>query len=276
MSNLLEKYYRKPGIEIKLPSDGRYYPHDIQKTISGEVAIYPMTGADEILLHNPDGLLSGSSIEAVIKSCCPAIQYPREMAAVDIDIILLAIKLVSFGPSFDIAGKCPKCEKENKFQLNIRDIMEKATPVPKEEAIRLSDELVAYVQPFTYETSTILNIKEFEEHKLMGYLLTDNMTEQEKINILSQSFVRIADYTLDILYRSVYKISTPEGDATNIEDIRNFLKEAPSTMVTKIKEAQEKINKAGMPRYEKVMCENEECKHEWELPLVYDPSTFFG
>lgn len=52
-SNPLKKYYRQPKQFVKLPSGYKFYPEgSIQVPESGEVAVYPMTAKDEMLLNN--------------------------------------------------------------------------------------------------------------------------------------------------------------------------------------------------------------------------------
>lgn len=275
-SNPLLAYYRQPGMQITIPSKGQYYGHPLETTISGEIPVYPMTATDEIIVNNPDGLINGSSIEQIIKSCCPVIKYPRDLCVADIDVILLAIKLVSFGPKMEIVGVCPKCQKETKFDFNIRDLLDQATDLPELKSTRLNDDLVAYVRPYSFKTSTILNMSEFEEAKLLQNLLADDTNEEKRINALSESFRRLTDLSLSVLYQSVMKISTPSGDVSDETFIRNFLNNTSADIVKKIQKKQEELNKYGMPKTQNVVCSNDECEHHWDLPIVYDPSSFFA
>ena len=60
----LAKYYRMPGVHVRLPSNGAFMPPgSVQFTVTGEVPIYPMRAADELLLKSPDALMSGYAIE---------------------------------------------------------------------------------------------------------------------------------------------------------------------------------------------------------------------
>lgn len=275
-TNPLEAYYRQPGIQITIPSKGRYYGHPLDTSINGEIPVYPMTATDGIIVNNPDGLINGSSIEHIIKSCCPAIQHPRDLSVVDIDVILLAIKLVSFGPKLEIVGICPECKKDTKFDFNIRDLLDQAKDLPEPRGVRLNDDLIAHVRPYSFKTSTILNMSEFEEAKLLQVLLDGDTDEEKKVNALADSFRRLTDLSLSILYQSVEKITTPQGDVTDENFIKQFLNNTTSEIVKKIQNKQEEINKFGLPKTQKVVCSNEDCKHEWHLPIVYDPSSFFA
>jgi hypothetical protein len=72
--NPLSKYFRRPEIYYKLPSNGRYWPENsIELPVNGEIPVFPMTNADEITLKTPDALMNGAGIVSVIQSCCPNI-----------------------------------------------------------------------------------------------------------------------------------------------------------------------------------------------------------
>lgn len=276
-TNPLSAYYRQPGIQISLPSKGNYYHHHIETSIDGEIPVYPMTANDEIVVNNPDGLINGSSIEQIITSCCPAIKFPRDLPVADVDVILLAIKLVSFGPKMEIIGTCPKCKKETTFDFNIRDLLSQARSLPEPESVRLSDDLVAFVRPYSFKTSTIMNMSEFEEAKLLQLLINDDEANDEKrIAALSDSFKRLTDLSLSLLYQSVSKITSPQGEVTDEKFIREYLNNTSADIVKKIQKKQEELNSYGMPKTQHVVCSNEECKHDWDMPIVYDPSSFFA
>ena len=89
-NNPLKKYFRQPKIFVKLPSQGDYYPAGaLDKSTTGEYAVYAMTAKDELLFKTPDALLSGQSTVELIKSCIPAITNPWAMPNIDLDFMIL-------------------------------------------------------------------------------------------------------------------------------------------------------------------------------------------
>ena len=85
MTDTLKKYYRMPGVHIRLPTNGAFMPPgSVEFTMSGDIPVYPMRGADELLLKSPDALMSGYAIEELLKSCVPAIQFPRLVSSPDL------------------------------------------------------------------------------------------------------------------------------------------------------------------------------------------------
>ena len=67
-TNPLKRYYRQPQISIQLPSKQKYYPETVvQKTVTGEHPVLPMTAIDELSFRTPDSMMSGQSTVDVIR-----------------------------------------------------------------------------------------------------------------------------------------------------------------------------------------------------------------
>lgn len=272
MSNPLSAY-RRSGIQVTLPTKGRYYPEKIETTIDGQIDVFPMTAQDEILLSHPDGLLNGSSIENIVKNCCPAIKEPRNLSSVDIDLLLVAIKLVSYGNNMDVKGKCPHCGKEHTHKINIRNLVDTAKPVPEDDTVRLNDDLVAELIPYDFKAITLISMKEFEEQRIIQMLVSDDINDEMRSKAISESFQRLTKIGLGILFGSVKKIITPTEEVTDRKYIEEFLNSQPKSIVDKIRTKQDELNSCGLERSKKANCPD--CGKEYDLPLVYNPSTFF-
>ena len=126
--NPLLNYVRKKSGFYKLPTNGGWYDADeIEYNQLGEVEVFPMVSADELLLVNPDGLISGQSVISLIKSCCPGIKHPENLYYPDINTLLLAIRKETYGDTVDQQAVCPKCYTKQMEIINNHylDILEK-------------------------------------------------------------------------------------------------------------------------------------------------------
>ena len=102
-ANPLTKYFRIPGVHIKLPTHGAFMPTgSVAFTMNDEVPVYPMRGMDELLLKSPDALMNGYAIEKLIESCVPAIKFPRLISSPDLDVILMAIRAATYGETITL------------------------------------------------------------------------------------------------------------------------------------------------------------------------------
>ena len=111
--NPLIMYNRRPPTYVSLPSGGKHYAIPPKLTVDGELAVYPLTAKQELLLKSPDSLLNGESMFQVLKHVAPDIQDPYQVPLCDLEAILIAMRLVSYGPSLDVDLSCPRCKQNN-------------------------------------------------------------------------------------------------------------------------------------------------------------------
>ena len=57
--NPLKQYFRQPSVFVRLPTKGIWYKNgEVTLTGDNEVAIYPMSAIDDIMLNTPDAMLN--------------------------------------------------------------------------------------------------------------------------------------------------------------------------------------------------------------------------
>ena len=133
-TNPLLDFARKVELSIRLPSNGNWYPEGmIDYTMSGEVEVYPMLPKDELMLMNPDALLSGQANVNLIKSCVPAIHQPEKLLYPDLNVLLLAIQKATYGDKLTMQVVCPECLR--KANEKVEELEELNNEKSKEEQI---------------------------------------------------------------------------------------------------------------------------------------------
>jgi hypothetical protein len=283
--NPLAAYFRGADVHQMLPTQGQFFDeNEIELAINGEVAVLPMTAADEIILKNPDALLNGDALERLFKSCVPAIKAPRKISVPDMDVLLLAIKLASYGDTLEISTTCPNCKTESSFETSIRGILSDITLVKDEDTlVRIDDDMVVYLKPYDFESKTKLDLAAFEEAKLLQHLLSMDADDEEKAKLFNESFEKIAELNLDLLSHCIRHIQIPNkadaGKTIMVSDqkhIREFIRNADKNKIKKINEKLAHLSKSGVNRDIDVQCSNEECKHEWTTQMTFDAAHFFA
>jgi hypothetical protein len=88
----------------------------INLAVNQEIAVYPMSALDQILMRTPDALLNGDALLKIVKNCVPDIQNVKQLVEPDINTLLLAIRIASVGPSMELELNCPACQQENNYQ----------------------------------------------------------------------------------------------------------------------------------------------------------------
>jgi hypothetical protein len=271
-SNPLVAYYRAPGISVELPSRGLYMPPGtIGLDMAGEIQVLPMTAADEILLKSPDALMSGYAVEQMLRSCVPGIQNPRLISMPDLDVLLLAVRAASYGNKMDVDVTCPKCDTAGSFTLDIRSILATAKPLPDEKAIRLSADVIAYLQPFTLEQSTRAALTTFHEAKAMQGV--ENLPMEERTRRINESFRKLTILSSSLTAACVMKVATPQGVVVDRNHIADFMKNIPGEWTRKVDAGVKELNEMGIDRTIHGSCQS--CGHEFSTELQFDPASFF-
>jgi hypothetical protein len=271
--NPLARYFRAPGVHVRLPSNGAYMPRgSVSLTATGEVPVYPLRAADEILLKNPDALMSGQAVEEMLRSCVPAIQEPRLISMPDLDVLFLAVRAASYGPKMEVEAKCPKCEAVSTFDADLPSVLTTVTQLPESCPVRLSDEVIVYLRPYNLRNASVVSVAAFTESRYLQNL--ENATDQERSAALNESFRKIHAVSNATTADCVLQVSVPDQVVTDPHAIREFLANIPGEWTKKIEAALKELNGKGMDKRIGVQCSK--CSHEWHTELEFDPSSFFG
>lgn len=271
-TNPLAAFFRAPGLHVKLPTGGAFLPEsEFDPTLAGDLPVYPMRAADELLLKSPDALMSGHAIVSLIKSCVPGIRDPRKISTPDLDVLLLAIRAATFGDSMDLDLKCPSCNTENSFTCSLGSIMATVTNVPAENPVRLTDEVVAYVRPYTLEVATRVALSTFEEARKIQ--ATEDMEGEERTKIINDCYDRLNILNMRALASSIVKVVVPGSVVSNPAHISEFIGNTDRNWIEKIEERLKAVNGMGIDKTIAVQCTS--CEHEWTAAIEFDPSSFF-
>lgn len=274
-SNPLARHFRKPGISIRLPSNLLYYKRgEVLVVPNGEVEIYPLTLKDEIQLKNPDGLNSGASLYRIVQSCCPGIRNPDSLLNPDLDAILIGIRICSYGRIMEIETKCPKCNAENAYGIDLQDLLDTAYIMDEIPVLQI-DNLAVYIKPYSLRSNLKISDFTFEQAKLINLASKDETPEEEKIKIIDTLSQKIIELQESLISDSIYFIETEDGvKVDNRDHILEWVKNAPSSHIREIENFILEMNKKiGIKKEFDLTCK--ECKNTWKTNLTYDPTSFF-
>lgn len=274
-SNPLSGFFRQARHYIPLPSGGRWYPEgSIEWPASGELAILPMTAKDEISLKTPDALLNGQSTVDVIESCVPAIKNGWNVPSVDLDTLLIGIRIASYGSDMEINPSCPACRGVNSFHADLKTAVTRNLGSHWEDILVLGD-LKICLKPLNYQQLTAKQKKTFEEQRLIEELQRSDLDEKTKIQKFNEGIKSLNELTLEIVLDSIEYIEMPNGlRVEEREFIQEFLENSGREVFDAVNQAVKKNKETFSLPPLKVQCDH--CKHEWEQPLDFDATTFFG
>jgi len=271
--NPLRKYFRQPAIHLRLPSNGKFYPPEaISMPPNGELPVYPMTAVDEIITRTPDALFNGSTIVEIISSCVPNIRDPWSVPAVDLNALLAAVRLASYGHSMDIVSKCPKCSESEELSVDLRVVLDSIKMPDYDQPLALGD-LTVYFVPMTYRQINDVGRVQFEDQKILQMVNDSEIAEEEKMRRLGEAFRRITQLTMRSIAASINAIKSNDAMVTDSEQIEEFLLNIEKSKFEIIKEHVMKLREATDLQPIAITCKS--CSNQYQQSFTLDMSNFF-
>jgi hypothetical protein len=281
-ANPLTSFMRQPKIYIGLPSGGAYWERgSIDIPENKELAVYSMTAKDELAFKTPDALMNGQAVVDVIQSCIPSIKDAWKTPNIDLDAILIAIRIATYGEIMEITHTVPNTTEEVTHQLDLRTVLDQITNNSRwEDSVIINEQLTCFVRPLTYKHITATGTKTFETQRLMQAVNDESLSEERKLEIFNDSFSKMTSLTIDLMAESVAAIQTPD---TVVEDplfIKEFFQNADKEVYQKIQKHLDALKKTNGITPLTMTATDEQialgAPATYELPVSIDNSDFFG
>jgi hypothetical protein len=273
-NNPLKQYFRQPAIYVRLPSRGQFYPPGaINMPSNGELPVYPMTAIDEITYRTPDALYNGQATVSVLQSCVPDIIDPWSAPAMDMDTLLISIRIASYGHDMDFGSKCPKCGHECEHTADLRSVLDRIRTPDYTQNLRAGD-MEIFFRPMTYKNLNDNNAMQYENQKLLQMLPDSEVPEPEKITALGAALKRITEITVKALAQSIAVVKTPQAMVSESEYIEELLKNCDRELFNRIRDHIVELKTQAEMTPMMLTCP--ECKHEYEQGITLDMTSFFG
>lgn len=270
--NPLKQYFRRPALYLKLPSGGgSYSPDAIDFPENYELPIYPMTAIDEITTRTPDALFNGIAVTEIIKSCVPNIKDPWKILNIDLDPILVAIKIATNGSTMELQSRCPACEETSKYDVNLQGVLASFKPGDYNQPL-VVDGLTIKFKPLNYKQVNKAGENQFEIQRQL--LAIDRMEDSEEKNQKSADLLKhINEISMSIIVDTIEYIKTPEVTVLEKEFISEFLMNCNKNTYNMIKDVNITLRKSTELQPLDVTCM--QCKHEYVQPFNINVTDFF-
>lgn len=307
--SVLKKYSRRPKFYYTLPSNNYFYEvSEEDLSILSEVGVMPLTIMNQMGLKNPEKLFNGSAIEDVIKDCTTIKTIePRNLLKCDIDFLLVGIKIATSGDTETIHCKCPKCNNEMQYALNIEKLLSTVGSHKPSYHVDITtglgedrsneDKVRIYMRPYSFGEYLELENESFNEQKAMVAIQQElaklqeqedaEFSEEDERAVLSKVNGILTNLTasvISIYSKAITKVVVLDKDGnetleseTDKDEIREFLTNGIGTdQHEKIKDVFAEINKVGINNIIDMECSNEECKHEFKYHYDINMTDFFA
>ncbi len=279
-TNPLNKYFRTPSIYVRLPSGGGYAPNIIEATQTGELGVMPMTAKDEIRFKTPDALLNGQGVVDVIQSCIPSVKDAWGIKSYDLDTLLIAVRIATYGETMDISYAVPGTALKGAHTVNLPSLLEQLSQTKIEKQIVLKDGLKINTKPLEYRDITKTSIETFNQQKMFASVSDSQVAPEVKSERFNEAFQALSELTQTLLKKNIESITTPDGvTVSDPAQINEFIQNANAVVINEITEKLTVLRQQGSVKPIKLKASEEEIKAgapaTYEVPVTFDTANFF-
>lgn len=278
--NPLMSLMRQPKIYIRLPSGGQYWePGSIDIPDNGEFPVYSMTAQDELALKIPDALMNGQAVVDVIQHCMPNIKNAWACPNLDLDVILIAIRIATYGEKMTVPLVIKEFEAD--YSLDLRLLLDQLNAqITWDPVVPINEDLTVYVRPINYRVMSSSAMQTFETQKLIQLAANDNIPDDDKLAMFKDSFAKLNQLTVGIINNSVYQVDSSAGQVTNQQHIQEFMNNVDKATFSKVKDHIDNLREVNsikplsIPVTDEMRAQGVETD-TIEYPISFDPSNFF-
>lgn len=215
-----------------------------------------MSAMGEIKLKSSDLLFSGRAITDIILECVPEVLKPAELASKDVDFLLAAIRVCTYGSFFEIdsSHNCTNA-KSHSFTVSVDKLIAETKYLEQESL----DELCK----ITMDNGQVVQLRPIVYRDIINMLQNGN-TEP----VGGEEVQKVIINNMSNLIESV-------DGVTNTANIRGWLEAITPDYVDRITDATAKFNDCwGISFKTTLKCA--ECNSEYTIDLPVDPVSFFS
>ena len=277
--NPLLAHMRQPKIYIKLPSGGKYWPEgSLNVSVNGEYPVFSMTAKDELMLKTPDALVNGQAVIDVIQSCMPNVINAWDCPNIDIDVILIALRIATYGHMMPLQVTHEDLENgSGEFEIDLRTILDQLQDtISWDERIEVRPNLVLYVKPLDYATANKNGLADFESQRIMSIVEDEKLTDEQRLEFFKESFKKLTEITVNLIGHCVYRIDSDAGSTEDTEFIAEFMENSDREIFDIVKTRLDEMKKANGVKPMNINLTNDPENPKFvELPIIFDYASFF-
>jgi hypothetical protein len=298
-----------PSVGVALPTGGRWYKNGVLEADADplDLSVGVLGILAEQNYRDPWLLLSGEAIPRMMKGVCPEIRQAQELCELDLEAILLASRLVSYGPKLELTHECQnivprepvegeepiegesentRCKHSNTLELDIN-----------EHILRygiISDDVVD--ERFTYHLQRISQVVHLRPpaYKRIVEQMKDGVKRNKQIDAFGdlqvdelvvneeaiKNYTRVIDMAsetaLDNMEASIHGISTTGGVIVDDPDmIREWLLSLPSDEAEGLTDKINELSK-WFTSFSDITYNCAKCDGEQVFRLELDANRLFG
>jgi hypothetical protein len=218
--NPLSQYFRPPALHVTLPSQGKFYAKNaLEHSENNQYPILPMSQQDELVYVSSGA--DTASIASIIASCVPNIKDVKKMPIIDVDKLLVAVRIASHGSVLQDAAICTNCETENLVTVDLDQTLEQFQTPDYSEPVTVND-LQVYFRPIIYQQANA-NVTNVFDEQAIAAATDDTVDPAVRTERIEQLLEKIRSMSTAVLAQHILYIQTPAARVDNSAHITDWL-----------------------------------------------------
>lgn len=221
--NPLSSHFRESSTTVSLPSHGQYYPDGALERIESNIyPVYPMTMIDEITFKTPGSTLQGVGLISVIQSCIPNIKNAWKIPNLDLDAILTAIHIATYGNQLTMKSICPECDTPQSKSIDLDKKLHELHSVDYSKILTINNLEIEF-KPMSFEEINSSGLGQQEEQKILEMIENTNDDVNAKVEQLSVILQKITYETTKVLALNIKSVRLGSTVVVNQDHIIEWL-----------------------------------------------------
>jgi hypothetical protein len=167
------------------------------------------------------------------------------------------------------------------YSVDLRTVMDSLmSTITWNPIVPINDDITVFVKPMNYKQVSESALNTFETQKILQLVNNNSLSEEEKIKAFKESFNKLTEVTIGIVEKSIFRIDSTNGSTENPKHIKEFIDNADKDVFNAIQNHLESLKELNSIKPITVEV-NDEMREKGitgdtiEVPLVFDPATFF-
>ena len=152
----------------------------------------------------------------------PNIKDPWLMPSIDVDAILIAIRIATYGEKMEIETRVPTAATMRKFDLDLRMLLDKYQGIEYDNLVEINGMKIT-LRPQNYREFTRTAIKTFEEQRIAETVSNSELSDGEKLDRFSESFNKLTQVTIDMVVHGIVQIQVDDQVVVDQDHIMEFI-----------------------------------------------------
>ena len=201
------------------------------------------------------------------------------MPSIDLDAVLIAIRIATYGESMDVNINVPNTTIKRDYSMDLRLALDDLMMGTFVDTVNIGA-LTVTLKPINYKEFTAGAVKSFEEQRIINVVNDDKIDEQTKLSMFQQSFRKLTDITIAMVADSVVSIAVDGEVVTDPTHITEFIAKSEKNFYAAIMAHVQKQRDSFSIKPIKVASTAEDIKAgapaSFEVPVTFDQSNFFA